>query len=99
MKRKISMVIDSEIVRLAKGRAAKEGRTLSELIREALTSYLRRNATTPQERKIAYRLFCERPMKISPSQLRYVLEDDLLDLEWRGFQKQPLKKAGKTAAT
>ena len=84
MKRKIS--IDSEIVRLAKQRAAKERRTISELIREALasylqlTSYLQRNAATPDERKMAYHLFCERPMKISPRQLRYVLDEDVLDL-------------------
>ena len=79
MKQKISVVIDSEIVRLAKRRAAKEHRTISEFIREALASYLRRNAATPEERKIAYQLFCERPMKIPPSHLRYVLEEDVLD--------------------
>jgi hypothetical protein len=79
MKREISVVIDSEIVRLAKQKAANERRTLSELFQGALTSYLRRNAATPEERKIAYLLFCERPMKISPGQLRYVVEEDVLD--------------------
>ena len=79
MKRKISVVIDSEIVRLAKRRAAKERRSLSELIREALTSYLRRNVASAEERKMAYHLFCERPMKISLRQLRYVLKEDVLD--------------------
>ena len=76
MKQKISVVIDSEIVRLAKRRAAKERRTLSELVRGALTSYLQGNAAMPEERKMAHHLFCERPMKISSRQLRYVLEED-----------------------
>jgi hypothetical protein len=74
------MIIDSEILRLAKQRATKEHRTLSELIREALTRYLQGNAATPKELKMAYHVFCERPMKIFPRQLRYVLKEDVLDL-------------------
>jgi hypothetical protein len=77
MKQKISMVIDVGILRLAKKRAAEEQRTLSDLIQEALVKHLRRNAATPKERKIAYRLFCERPIKIPRNQLRHVLNEDV----------------------
>ena len=77
MKRKITTAIDAEILRLAKQKAAEERRPLHELIQAALAQYLRRNAATPKERKMAYHLFCERPMKIPPRQLRYVLEEDV----------------------
>ena len=41
MKHKISIVIDAEIVRLAKKQAAEQQRTLSGLIQEALAKHLR----------------------------------------------------------
>jgi len=80
MKQKISMVIDAKMVRRAKQRAAEQRRPLSGLIREALMSYLGENGATCKERKMAYHLFCERPMKIPPQVLRYVIEDDMLNL-------------------
>ena len=80
MKQKISTVIDAEILRVAKQRAAEERRPLNELVREALMKYLGENAATPEERKMAYQLFCERPMKIPPQLLQYVIEDDMFNL-------------------
>jgi hypothetical protein len=80
MKQKISTVIEAEILRVAKQRAAEERRPLSELVREALMKYLGENAATPEERKMAYQLFCERPMKIPPQVLRYVIEEDMFNL-------------------
>jgi len=35
---------------------------------------------TPEERKMAYHLFCKRPMKIPPEVLRYVIEEDMFNL-------------------
>jgi len=80
MKRKTGTLIEKDIMRLAKRRAAEEGRPLSDLIQDALVHYLRRVAATPEERKAAYHLFCERPMKRPRDQLRYVLEEDAWDL-------------------
>lgn len=80
MKQKIGTLFEEEIVRRAKRRAAEEGRPLSDLIQDALVRYLRKEAATPKERKMAYRLFCERPMKIPAKQLRYVLEEDVWDV-------------------
>ena len=80
MKQKISVHLDAEILRLAKRRATEERRPLSELIQKALANYLRKFSATPKQRTMAYRLFCERPMKIPPEQLRYVLEEDMWDL-------------------
>jgi len=80
MKQKIGTLIEEDIMRLAKRKAAEEGRPLSDLIQDALEQYLRKGSATPKERKMAFHLFCERPMKIPAEQLRYVLEEDMWDL-------------------
>jgi hypothetical protein len=80
MKKKIGTLIEENTMRLAKRRAAEEGRSLSEVIQDALVEYLRKEAATPKERKMAFQLFCERPMTILPEQIRYVLEEDMWDL-------------------
>jgi hypothetical protein len=67
----------TEILQLAKQRAAKEQRPLDELIQEALANYLRKFAATPEERKMAYQLFCERPMRLSDEQVRQALGEDV----------------------
>jgi hypothetical protein len=80
MKKKIGTLIEENTMRLAKRKAAEEGRSLSDLIQDALVEYLRKEAATPKERKMAFQLFCERPMTIPSEQIRYVLEEDMWDL-------------------
>jgi len=46
--------LDAEILRLAKRKAVEEDRTLSDLIKDVLVKYLRKDAATPEERKIAF---------------------------------------------
>jgi len=79
MKRRVKVLIDAEILQLARQRAAEERRPLSELIQEVLANYLRKFVATPKEQKKAYQLFCERPMKIPPKQLRYVVKKNMWD--------------------
>ena len=80
MKKKVGTVIEENTMRLAKRKAAEEGRSLSEVIQEALVQYLHKEAATPKERRMAFHLFCEQPMKIPSEQLRYVLEEEMWDL-------------------
>jgi hypothetical protein len=75
MKQQIDILIEEQTMRLAKRRAIEEGRSVSDLVQDALEQYLRRDAATPRERQLAYQLFCERPMKIPLEQLRHMLED------------------------
>jgi hypothetical protein len=77
MKQKITMLIDAKIIGLAKQRAFKERRLFGDLIEEALSKYLHKDVASLNERKMAYHLFCERPMKIPRDQLQYVLEEDV----------------------
>jgi hypothetical protein len=76
MKHKLGTLLEEKVMRLAKRRAAEEGRPLNELIQDALVRYLREHAPSPQEREIAYHVFCQTPLTLTPGQFRHVLEED-----------------------
>lgn len=76
MKLKVGTLIEEDVIRLAKRRAAEEGRTLSDMIQDALVQYLSTGAVSRKERELAYQLFCERPFKLNPNQFCQVLEED-----------------------
>jgi predicted DNA-binding protein len=78
MKRKVGMLIDEELYRRAKRRAAEEGRPLSHLIQDAIENYLSSPIRNPAMRDAAYRLFCGQPMKLTKAQFREILSVD----EW-----------------
>jgi hypothetical protein len=77
MKQKHSVFIEREVLRVAKQKATQEGRALDDLIEDALDRYLNSGANTAGQRKMAFHLFCEQPMKISPKQLHYLLDEDM----------------------
>lgn len=76
MKRKIGTLIEEEVIKLVKHRAADEGRPLSDLIQDALVSYLSKRVPRPKERDAAYQVFCERPLKLSKEQFQQILGED-----------------------
>lgn len=80
MKQKIGTVLEEDILRRAKRRAADESRPLSDVIQDALERYLSQGVPQPARRDAAYQLFCERPMLLAPEQLKTVLEHDGWDL-------------------
>jgi hypothetical protein len=80
MKQKVGTLIEEDILRRAKRRAMDEGRPLSDLIQEALESYLSAGAIEPAKRDAAYQLFCDWPMKLAPEQLKALFEEDAWDL-------------------
>lgn len=79
MKQKIGTLIEEEVIRLAKRRALEENRPLSDLIQDALVSYLGRKAPAVRDREVAYRLFCEQPMKITREQVAEIVDEDTWD--------------------
>ena len=76
MKQKIGTLIDQEVMRLAKRRAAELGRPLSNLIQEALEIYLSESSQNLQEREKAYQEFCQRSLKLKPNQFASLLQED-----------------------
>ena len=80
MKQKVGTILEEEVLRRAKRKALEEGRPLSDVIQDALESYLSQDRPEPAKRDAAYQLFCERPMRLSKEQFRAVLEEDAWDL-------------------
>lgn len=80
MKHKVGTLIEEDVLRRAKRRATEESRPLSDLIQDALERYLSEGLPDPARRDAAYQLFCERPLRIAPEQLKAVLEHDSWDL-------------------
>jgi len=79
MKQKVGTLLEEDVLRRAKRRAADEGRPLADLIQDALESYLSGKVVDPAKRETAYQLFCERPIKLVPEQFKAVLEEDAWD--------------------
>ena len=76
MKQKVGIFLEQDVLRRAERRAMTEGLTLSDLIREALESYLSERMPDPVWREAAYHFFCEQPMRLAPRQLKALLGHD-----------------------
>ena len=77
MKQKIGTVIETDILRRVRRRAADEERPLSDLIQDTLDRYLTAKMPAPDRRReAACRSFCEQPMRVSPDQFRQILHAD-----------------------
>lgn len=76
MKKIVGIRIEEAVIRCAKRRTAEEGRSLSQVIQDALVPYLYRKVPEPRKRKGAYQIFCDQPMRITKNQLKKILEAD-----------------------
>ena len=76
MKKKIGILIEEGVMRLAQYRAAEEGRSLSDVIQDALVSYLSDKAPDRKKREKAYQFFCDQPIRVSRKQLKKITEAD-----------------------
>jgi hypothetical protein len=76
MKKRVSILIEEEVIGNAKKRAAQEGRPLSDLTQDALLVYLTRKVPEPQKRKNDYQVFCKQPMRITKKQFKKIIEVD-----------------------
>jgi hypothetical protein len=79
MKRKVGTLIEEDVIKLAKRRAVEENRPLSDLIQDALVSYLGNKVSDPRIREAAYRTFCEQPIRLSRDQFEELLKEDAWD--------------------
>ena len=76
MKKRVDSFIEEEVIRKANRLAAEEGRSLSEVIHDALVLYLSTKVPEQGKRLKAYKLFCEQPIRISKKQLKKIMETD-----------------------
>ncbi|GAB4485440.1 MAG: hypothetical protein OHK006_11550 [Thermodesulfovibrionales bacterium] len=80
MKQKVGTLIEEDVLRQAKRRALDEGRPLSDIIQDALRVYLTDTTGDPALREAAYRLYCEKPLKLTQRQRQALLQEDAWDL-------------------
>jgi len=72
VKRKVGILLEEGVLKLAKHRALEEGRPLSDVIQESIVHYLNNRVSDPKKKERAYQIFCERPMRISKQQFKDV---------------------------
>ncbi|MBI2417019.1 MAG: hypothetical protein HYV28_03815 [Ignavibacteriales bacterium] len=75
-KEKLGTILDTEIVRMIKERALKEGRSISDIIQEAVLNCNILDQTTSAIRVQAAKRYCSSPMKISRNDLDELLNED-----------------------
>ena len=76
MKKRVSILIEEEVIRQAKRFALNEDRPLRAIIQDALVWYLREKVPDPRKREKAYQLFCEKPMRLSRKQFKEILKEE-----------------------
>ena len=75
-KKKVGTILDKEIVKKVKERSAKEGRTISDIIQDALIKYNEVDVTKSEIRKAAVTRFCSRPFNIKINDINKLLDMD-----------------------
>ncbi len=78
MKRKVGTLIEEGVVRMAKRRAAEEGRPLAEIFQDALVGYLQRSGVDLESRRAALARLLGHPLRLNDSDLAALVENDAL---------------------
>ncbi len=76
---KIGLVIDSELHKRIKERAVRDGRTISDIIQDALRNYNELDHQDIKLRVEAARRFCSRPFNLTRAELDEILDEDIYD--------------------
>jgi plasmid stability protein len=79
VKKKIGTAIEDTIFRRLRVHAAQNGRSVSDVIEESISSYLALHEGSADQRMAAFERFTSRPFRLSPEELALVLEEDSLD--------------------
>jgi len=74
MKMKIGTVMDENIVRKLKERSLKEGRSLSDVLQEALARYLNDGTRRHEVRLESVERFCSKPFDLKNTEIQKLLE-------------------------
>ncbi|KAF0151259.1 MAG: hypothetical protein FD143_2114 [Ignavibacteria bacterium] len=72
-KEKVETFLDKELIRRVKERFAREGRTISDIIQDALIKYNEAESTKPELRRAAVNRFCSRPFNLNTREINDLL--------------------------
>ena len=75
-KKKVGTILDKEIVKKIKERSVAEGKTISEIIQDAILRYNEADVTNTELRIAAVERFCSEPFKIKTNELNKFLKED-----------------------
>lgn len=75
-KEKVGTILDKEVVRIIKERALKEGRTISDIIQDAILKYSDADVVKLEIRRKAVKNFCSRPFNLKTSELNELMNED-----------------------
>lgn len=75
-KTKIGTILDKEILLKVKERSLKEGRTISDIIHDALLQYNENDVIKTELREEAVIRFCSKPFHIKVNEINKLLSED-----------------------
>lgn len=76
---KIGTVLDKEVAQMLRERAAKEGRTMSDIIQEAVVKYAAQDEVKIANQVKALERFLANPGKLSREEIDEILAEDYYD--------------------
>ncbi len=76
MKKKVGTVLDEDLLFMAKKTALDERKTLSQLLEDALKTYLNKTARTADKRRRGVSAGTQGAMKISRRMLKTIMEEE-----------------------
>ncbi len=79
-KEKVGTILDKEVVRMVKERAVKEGRTISDIIQDAILKYNNIDVARTEIRIQAAKRFCSKPFNLKTSDLNGLLNEDYYEV-------------------
>lgn len=79
MKTKVGTVLDKEIVQRLREQSAIEGRSMNEIIYDALVHYFQSRLKQTDLRKAAVERLCSRPFQLTVEDLNEILEEDYFE--------------------
>jgi metal-responsive CopG/Arc/MetJ family transcriptional regulator len=78
-KEKVGTVLDKDLLRRVKERSAREGRTISDIIQDALIKYNDTDSTKSELRRAAVNRFCSRPFNLNTKEINDLLNEDIYE--------------------
>jgi len=75
-KEKVGTILDKNIVKKIKDRSHREGRSISEVIQDAILKYEEIEPTKLELRKAAVARFCSKPFNLNQDEIEELLTED-----------------------
>ncbi|HKJ81432.1 MAG TPA: hypothetical protein VJ954_05365 [Ignavibacteriaceae bacterium] len=75
-KEKVGTILDKNIVKKIKDRSHTEGRSISEIIQDAILKYEELEPTKLELRKSAVNRFCSKPFNLNQTDIEEILTED-----------------------